>query len=384
MSLRIVLGSGFLAKYPPGGGHWTCFLQHFLGLKELGCDVYWLEILDKTNRKTRDAGLSKAFFDRMKLYGLKERCFLLWKKPKQEFILKSAQVEGMSKRRAQEIIQSADLLWNFSDALRMPFLGEFKKRVLIDVDPGQLQVSALTWNMDFHSHHVFLTVGTKIHDKDCQVPTLGLRWHRFLPCIFLPMWTVIPDPGKKAPFTSVTQWYWDEIWLKKRVLSVSKRDAYLRYIKLPRLSQRSFELAANISIKDKTGDRELLKSHDWRLVHPHRVAASPSAYQKYISRSRAEFCCPKPIHRELRSGWFSDRSAAYLAAGRPVLAEETGFSDHLPTGNGLLTFENEKEALAGIKEIDANYAHHSRAARALAVEFFDSRKVLKDMLNLCG
>jgi hypothetical protein len=182
----------------------------------------------------------------------------------------------------------------------------------------------------------------------------------------------------------VTQWTWAELWLEDRVLSVSKRDAYLTYLELPRLAERPLELAVNLHPKDRTGDRELLRRHGWRLIHPHRVAGTVAGYQRYIRGSRAEFGCPKPIHRELRSGWFSDRSACYLASGRPVLIEDTGLSDHLPTGEGLLVFRNMGEALAGVAEIDRDYARHQRAARRLAEEILDSRRCLGAMLAACG
>ena len=115
-----------------------------------------------------------------------------------------------------------------------------------------------------------------------------------------------------------------------------------------------------------------------------RVAGTVSGYQRYLRRSRAEFGCPKPIHRELRTGWFSDRSACYLASGRPVLIEDTGLSDHLPTGEGLLVFRDLAEAVAGVEEIDRNYARHRRAARELAEDVLDSRRCLPAMLAACG
>jgi hypothetical protein len=120
--------------------------------------------------------------------------------------------------------------------------------------------------------------------------------------------------------------------------------------------------------------------HNWRLVNPWEVAASPMDYRGYIARSRAEFGCPKPIFRELRTGWFSDRSACYLASGRPVLAEDTGFSEHLPIGEGLLAFCDTNSALAGVAAIDADYTRHMRAARAIAEDLLDSRRCLPAML----
>jgi hypothetical protein len=260
----------------------------------------------------------------------------------------------------------------------------FKRRALIDLDPGVLQIPALTWDLGIVDHDVLLTVGSKVGEPDCQVPLLGRTWHHFMPFVYLPAWVVAPDPGERAPFSSITQWTWDEIWYQGRVLSASKRVAFLRYIDMPRRAGRPFALAANIHPEDTTGDRERMMELGWTISHPHRVARSPAIYQDYIRRSRAEFSCAKPIYRDLKTGWFSDRSAAYLASGRPVLAEDTGFSDHLPTGNGLLAFRDLEEAVDKVKEIDRNYPRHMRAARELAEEHFNSDRWLPAMLAACG
>jgi hypothetical protein len=211
-----------------------------------------------------------------------------------------------------------------------------------------------------------------------------VRWYPFTQFVYLPMWTIAPDPGVHAPFSSVTEWTWDELWVDGRVLSVSKRAAYLKYLDMPEKAQRPFQLAANFDPDDHTGDRELLLKHGWKLVHPHQVARTPSAYQTYIKRSRAEFQCPKPIHYRIKTGWFSDRSACYLASGRPVLAEDTGFSERLPTGRGLLCFNNLEGAIAGVEEIDRNYPMHMRAAREFAEEYLSAQKWLPSMLSACS
>ena len=383
--LRIVLANGSLAKYPKGGGHWSVFLQYLLGLDALGHDVFWLELLKTTGDRARDQKLIRIFFARFHRYGFGSRCALLLVHSEYgDATLDSAETYGASKCQIQEQIRRADLLWNFCGTLRQPFLSLFKRRALIDLDPGMLQIPALDTDLGLSDHEILLTAGSKMGEADCQVPTLGRSWHRFMPFIHLPLWQVAPDPGDQAAFTSITQWTWDEIWYGKRVLSTSKRDAFLRYLEMPRRTGRTFELAANIHPKDITGDRERLLNRGWKLVQPHRVARSPAIYQAYIHRSRAEFSCPKPIYRELKTGWFSDRSAAYLASGRPVLAENTGFEDHLPTGSGLISFHDFDEAQAGVAEIDGNYPRHARAARELAEEYLSAEKWLPSMLTACG
>jgi hypothetical protein len=382
-NIRIVLANSSLAGYPEAGGLWIYFLQYFLGLYELGHDVLWLEILKSTGDDTKDQQLINTFFKRMQIYGLEDRCILLLYDNGIPSLENSVSY-FKSKVEIKEIFSSTDLLWNFANALKHPLLSYFKRRIFLDGDPGHLQVSALSWDIGQNDHDVFLTVGSKLGDPDCEVPTLGLIWHSFPPIVYLPMWKVTPDPGLSAPFTSITQWNWDEIWLGDRVLSIGKRYAYMKYIELPKRTSRKFELAANIHPDDDTGDREILQDYNWNLVHPHEVAGSPSAYQEYIQKSRAELCCPKPIFTELKTGWFSDRSACYLASGRPVLMEETGFSDHFPVGKGVIVFQNIEEAVAGVAEIDSNYQLHSKAARDFAEEFLDSRKCLNAMLDACN
>ena len=380
-SLRIVLAHGSLVRYPEGGGNWMCFLQHFLGLRSLGHDVFWLAVVNSKGDRSKAELYIKIFFERMNYYGLGNRCIVLLHDNEEFPSLKSASPYGKSMTAVEELIRTTDLLWNYSYSLKSPLLCLFKRRVLIDLDPGIFQIAALTQDMGQNEHDAFLTVGSKLHDSDCEAPTLGLTWHTFAPLIYLPLWKVV-DPPRNAPFTSVTEWNWGSITYRDKQLNLGKRDAYEEYITLPKRTKRPFKLAANIpdEIRD---DRELLSCNGWHWVNPHVVANSPFAYQEYIKRSQAEICCPKPIYSELKTGWLSDRSAAYLASGRPVLMRETGVSDHLPTGLGLITFQNLEEAVAGVQNIEANYKYHSHAAREFAEEFLDSEKCLTYMLSVC-
>jgi len=359
-------------------------LQYPLGLRALGHDVFWLELLQSSGCRDKDLRLIRCFFERLAIYGLDHNCVvLLFDEDLAQQPLEMSEAFGADSEAVRTNVASADLLLNFCCAIRQPLLSSFKRKVLLDFDPGHLQLSALSCNLDIPGHDIFLTIGARINAPDCEVPTLGVEWRTFEPFVYLPMWQATRDPGADAPFTSITQWTWEELWWKERVLSVSKRAAYLKYAGLPHLAQRPFELAANIGQRDPAGDAKVLREHGWRIVDPHEVAGSPSQYQKYIAGSRAEFMCPKPIHTAMKTGWFSDRSIAYLASGRPVLAEDTGFAERLPTGLGLLAFRNIEEAAAGVAEIDADYARHSRAARAIAEEVFDSRPRLEALLAAC-
>lgn len=382
--MRIVLGTTRLASYQEGGGHWAWFLQYPLGLRALGHQVLWLDVLVSTGDATRDQSLIQAFFDRAARWGLAPAAAVMVVSNLDAQRLDTCQLFGTSAAALADELRSADLVLNFCCALRPVLLALSRRCALIDVDPGHLQVSAQSFEYaGLRDHDVHLTIGARIHAADCGIPTLGISWRTFEPFVYLPVWQVGPDPGPLAPFSSVTQWTWEELRWEGGLISVSKRTAYFEYLELPRLARRPFELAANIGATDPAGDRERLERNGWAVVDPHRVTASPEQYQEYIRRSRAELMCAKPLHLVMKTGWFSDRSIAYLATGRPVLAQDTGFSERLPTGVGLLVFGDMREAVEAVAEIDGNYAKHSRAARELAEAYFDSRKCLAGLVSAC-
>jgi hypothetical protein len=383
--LRIVLGDATLARYPEGGGHWCWFLQYALGLRALGHDVTVLELLRTSGQRELDLEVIRGFFARMGLCGLADSSVLLLFDEHLDLQpIERSEPFGRSALAVKSEIADADLLLNFCCGVRQPLLSQFKRRALLDFDPGHLQVSALEWEMGIGGHDVCLTAGARIGSPRCEVPLIGREWRFFEASLYLPMWQTAPDPGPDAAFSSITQWTWEDLPWRGGLVSVSKRAAYMSHAELPRMVPRPFELAANIGDEDPAADRAYLLSRGWRLVEPHQVAASVAQYQEYIRRSRAEFICPKPIHAAFQTGWFSERSMSYLAIGRPVLAQETGFSDRLPVGAGLLSFRDLAEAAAGVLEIDGNYARHSRAARELAEAQFDSRKRIPEMLAACG
>jgi hypothetical protein len=383
--LRIVIGNTSLARYGQGGGHWIIRIQYLLGLRALGHHPVLLALLWSSGETSRDEASIGSFFSRLEEYGLKEcAAALLLPGESKEQNLEKARAYGRSMAEVKDLIAHADLFWNDCCHVRQPLLGMFPYRVLMDLDPGHLQVSALEWNMDLADHHRLLTIGIKLNDPDCLVPKLGLQWKTCTPFVYLPLWSVEGDADSHGPFTSITHWNWGELRYQGRVLSISKRAGYLRYLELPRLAGRPFQLAAVIHARKEADDRAALTEHGWSVVDPWEVACSPVAYQSYIRASRAEISCPKPIFRDLHTGWFSDRSACYLASGRPVLAEDTGFSDYFPSGEGLLAFRNMEEAVAGVAAIDSDYPRHARAARRFAEEFLDSNRCLEAILAACS
>ena len=213
--MLIALGSKSLASYMEGGPIAVGFMQYPLGLRALGHEVVWLEVI-KTAQVQAKPQLVGEFFALMGKYDLAADCALIAMEDLDNQVLASAEVYGMSKARAADLIQAADVLWNFAASIRQPLLGEFEQRALIDGDPGHLQVCALEFNFDIQHHQALLSVGNKIADADCEVPRLGRKWESYRPFVHLPMWALAADPGARAPFTSITQWSWEELAMEGR------------------------------------------------------------------------------------------------------------------------------------------------------------------------
>jgi len=375
--LRIVVGNNTLVRHPDTGGHWACLLQHFLGFLELGHDVVWMETIS-----ARDRDLVSRFFERMREFGLAERCLVVVD-PEAEVSLGDREVIGSRSDTFEALVRGADLLWNMAIAINLPLLSEFTYRVLVDLDPGHLQGAALRWPLPVDEHDAFVTVGLNLGAPDCLVPDLGKQWITMAPVVHLPMWPAAPAPPDGAAFTSVTNWNWGKEGpeIDGRLYSTSKRIAYLRYVGLPSLTCRPFELATDVRADDGSGDRDVLERHGWTIRHPDDVVPSVETYREYIAGSVAEFGCAKPVFRELRTGWLSDRSACYLASGRPVVCEDTGFSHRIPAGEGLLTVASLEEAVHAVAAVDGGWGRHATAARRVAKEHFDARKNLRAVLD---
>jgi hypothetical protein len=262
-------------------------------------------------------------------------------------------------------------------------LGRARQRVFVDIDPGFGQIwSDLGLHDPFRGHDVHVTIGENIDGSDCGIPTLGLNWLTTRQPVVLEYWPARPANGGR--WTSIASWRGAygplEYHGKRYGLRVHE---FRKFIELPHLIAEPMEIALEIH-PDEVGDLSRLTDNDWRLADPKAVAGDPWAYQSYLQGSRGEFTVAKNLYVEAKTGWFSDRSICYLASGRPVVAQETGYSGHLPTGEGLLPFTTPEEAVNAIDEVSGNYPRHARAARTLAEEFFASDKVLGRLLAMLG
>jgi hypothetical protein len=371
--LKIVL-SGMVAGDPHQGGATWAVLQYVAGLEALGHDVIVVE--PATPRADGDplaAGSpSRGYFESLDI--LRGRAALI--APGGE------ETAGLSYRQIADFAAQADLLLNVSGMLRDEGLLEsIPVRAFLDLDPGFNQVWEATgedMGMGLHTHHV--TVGLGVGREGCPIPTCGHAWIHTVPPVALHLWPSTGAPAREAPFTSVGHWrsYGS---IEHRGIEYGQRAHSLRrLIELPTICEARFQLALGIH-PDEVADLEALRANGWELVDPLAVAGTPTGYADFIHGSKAELSVAKSGYVDSRSGWFSDRSACYLASGRPVVAQDTGFGGVLPVGEGLLAFESTGDAARAVEEVESEWDRHSAAARQLAEEHFDARKVLSRLLE---
>jgi hypothetical protein len=285
----------------------------------------------------------------------------------------------------REVSRRADVLVNISGLLADEALtGNIPLRAYLDLDPAftQLWQASEGIDMRFAGHNRFVTVGQAIGQPGCDVPTCGLEWITTLQPVVLDRWPVTRRLTCDA-LTTVANWRGYGSIEHKGVFYGQKAHSWRQFFSVPMLTEERFAPALAIHPKESK-DLAALWSNGWRLIDPARVASSPDDYQHFVQGSRAEFGIAKSGYVAARCGWFSDRSTCYLASGKPVIAQETGFSRFLPTGAGLFAFERIEDVLASIEELNGDYDRHARAARAVAEEYFDSDKVLARLLERVG
>ena len=373
--LRILV-SGMIAAVPHHGGATWAVLQYLLGFARLGHEVTFVEQLDgdvPDLARSPNAAYMQAVAKR---FELDDRWALLR--------AGTHETAGLEYERVRAIARDADVLINISGILSdEDLVTPIPVRVYLDLDPAFNQLwQASGIDMHFGGHTHFVTVGQAIGTPASPVPTCGLDWIPTVPPVVLEHWPrARADAGAGAgAFTTVGNWrgygsvehegrhYGQKAHSMRELISIPTRtDAVLR----PALDVHPGE----------TPDLEALDRNGWQLLDPAAVAHDPDSYRSFVAGSRAEFGVAKSGYVLSRCGWFSDRSACYLASGRPVLAQDTGFPDHLPTGEGLLAFAGVDDAVAGIEEIRAAYELHAGAARALAEAHLDSDRVLTRLLE---
>jgi hypothetical protein len=380
--MRIIVGA-VISLHPYSAGMAWNWIHYALGLRKLGHETYYVEeiapawCVDADGRRCDfDRSISRNNFRvTMERFGLMENACQIYNRGEATF--------GLSLDSLVAAAREADLLINMSGHVTSEFvLSNVKRRVYVDQDPvfTQLWHAEYGKELNLKSHDVFFSAGLNIGTPYTSIPDCGLRWHPILPPVVLEYWPFRIDASCRR-FTSVASWSGYSDLCYRGEWYRTKYEEFKRFAGLPGKVDQEIEVVLKSYREDDDGIR-LLKDNGWTLSKADRIG-DLTGYQNYIARSRAEIGIAKNAYVKGCSGWFSDRSAHYLASGKPALVQSTGFERCVPTGRGLLTFRSVDEAVEGINAINQDYETHCRAAREFAEEYLDYRKVLPGMLELC-
>lgn len=384
--MRTIVVSGAIANKPYNGGEAWVRLSWVLGLRRLGFRTIFLEQIDRDtcigsdgDRVEVEESVNLAYFQEvLQTFGLEGSASLILTDGEQFF--------GLDEPEILDIAAESELLVNITGHLAYePVFRRFRRKAYLDVDPGFTQF----WHGNgqfgarLEGHDDYFTVGGNVGRSGCSIPTGDIRWRAIRPPVVLECW---PASAEGAPDRLTTIASWRGTY--GRIEHDGKRfglklDEFRRMIDLPRRAPQRFELALDIHAGDRR-DLERLEAHGWEVLEPRRVAGDPIAYRRYIQESGGEFSVAQGIYVETNSGWFSDRTAQYLACGKPALVQDTGFSGDVPVGRGLIAFRTLEEAIDGAESIAADYDEHQREARQVAEDFFDSDLVLSRFLENMG
>jgi hypothetical protein len=386
--MAIAIVSGALANKPFNGGEAWVRLCWVLGLQRLGFETYFVEELtsascvDRSGRPTGFAtSANRAHFEAVvNDFGLERQAGLLCDGGREW--------SGLGPVEIRERAAEAALLLNISGHLRTEEIVRAPRtRLYLDLDPGFTQAWHADAGLDFEiaGHDHYATVGLNVGDPGCAIPDCGIDWIPTPPPVLLDHWPATPLPAGPPRFTTVASWRspYGQLEIDGRTMGL-KHHQFRRLIELPeRVAGAEFELALEIHPGDDA-DREALESHGWTIVEPRGVAATPQDFRDYVSASTAEFSVAQGVYAESGSGWFSDRTAAYLAAGRPAVVQDTAIGAELRPAEGMLTFSNIDEAVAAVERIAADAPANAAAARRFAERHLDSELVIARLLSAIG
>jgi hypothetical protein len=396
---------GMMGRMPLAGVAWQ-LLHYLAGFRRLGFDVYYVEDTrtwsydPDRNTVTDDCGYAVNFISEiMSSYGFSGRWAYRAGIP-------GNRTFGLSDSELSQLFKRANVLVNVTGAtrLRSEHL-HVPVRIYLETDPVLPQIEIAKNNMlyigllEAHTHH--FTFGENIGAPSCGVPLKKFHYRPTRQPIVVDWWrsaTSAPAYGASC-FTTIANWRQSgkDIEWKGKTYTWSKHHEFLKFIDLPRRTAQQIELALALESGNGNADRawatlnpedaeaiRILTEHGWRTVNAVSMSKKILPYRDYICSSRGEFTVAKDQNVRLRSGWFSDRSACYLAAGRPVITQDTGIGQFLPTGEGLFAFNTMEEILAAFEAINSDYEKHSLAARAIAEEYFRAETVLAKVLTDLG
>jgi hypothetical protein len=380
--LRIVVG-GYLVRAPLGGQAWH-YLQYVSGLAALGHEVLYIEdscfFDDDEHEWYYDPDAGKSGTD--PAYGLEFATNALSAVGHGErwafYEAHAGRWHGPAADTAVGFCRDADLFVNVSavNPIR-PWLAGIPRRIFVDTDPGFTQIRLLTNPINRRhalQHNVFATFGENIPAGYSSLPSDAFTWFPTRQPMVLEAWHVTPG-RPDAPLTAVLAWQTYPPIEHDGLRYGVKADSFRPLLDLPARSRESFELA----VSGDQAPRDLLRKNGWRLLD--RGPRTPSDYQHYLQSSKAELGIAKHGYVASRSGWFSERSAAYLASGRPIVMQNTGFTRWLNADKGVLPFDTPAMALSALDDLQSRYEAHCRGAREVAAEYFESSAVLSRLID---
>jgi hypothetical protein len=382
---KIVL-LGMMTKFPVAGAVWGT-MQYLLGFRRLGYDAYYVEAHARTpsmlmeDEDDDSSALAATYIDRVM------RRFDLTDKWAFHALHDDGRCYGMNEGQLRQLYRDAALILNYhGSTVPLPEHYATGRLVYLETDPVELEIEL--YNNDpqaiafLEPHVAFFTWGLNYGQADCLVPLPArFPFRTTRPPIVPDMWQPHTN-GHAEVFTTIGNWrQGGRVKYQGEVYTWSKHQEFLKFLDVPSRTSQAFELA--LSSYEET-DRRLLEDHGWRVRPALSFSCDVDDYRRYITQSRGEFTVAKDQNVRLRSGWFSERSAQYLAAGRPVITQETGFSNVLPTGEGLFGFSKMDDIVAAVESIRKDYERHRRAAAEVAREYFSYEVVLKKMLNELG
>jgi hypothetical protein len=387
--MATIVFAGYLVRYPLGGYAWQ-MAHYLLGFRALGHDVWFYEDTGAWDCELAYNPVTDEYA-RSYEYGMTATASFLGKigfGDRWVFFDAPRGVKyGPGAGRLDALLKDADLVVSFGPVNLLP--AEFaahRPAVFIDSDPiyAQLRLDngdeGLAAILDAHTAH--FTFGENIGKPGSLLPTAGYNWHATRQPVAIELWENAGPPGNA--YTTVGRWNAEgrDMQYRGETFRWRKRTEWYRFLDLPSMTGRKFELA--MDVESVPGDPERLSSHGWHVVDPLHASTDPWAYRNYLRCSRGEFTVAKDMNVRLRSGWFSDRAACYLAAGRPVVEQDTGFGDVLPLGPGLHAFNSIEAAAEAVRTIESDYARASAHASEVAREYFAADRVLASMLSIAG
>jgi hypothetical protein len=377
--MKIVIAASIAATPQQAG--WTCaVLQYVLGFRQLGHQVVLIDPIDA--EMLRPGGTALAASQNAKYFTQFTRDRAL-AGASALFVNGTCETIGLDRERLRREIRESDVLFNLSGKLRdRDLIALARRAVYVDVDPAFTQL----WHMQgcdvgLDGHTWFVTIGQNL-ERAPGIPTVGKRWIATMPPVVLDEWPITAQLRWNA-LTTIANWRGYGSIEHDGIRLGQKAHTLRALMALPRKTSERFVLALAIDPGERR-DLAALREHGWCVIDPLSVCSTPEDYRAFIAGSKAEFGFAKSGYVASQCGWFSDRSVCYLASGRPVIAQDTGFTAYLPTGAGLFSFTTDDDVLRSIDALNSDYKRHARSARELAAEYFDSRRVLTRLLSCVG